>query len=215
MRACSRFLLPLVLPWLALTPAWAQTPVYDAVKDFSIASNPNGVWSYGTVGHSHNHLVEDNTGALNGIPGWTAWIDHRAPPHRTEIARNGTRKVIRYGSIVAPTNELMINPESRGEAYIIFTAPEHGLYRIDAELQAIDKRVASHYVAIFSKNRSVLFVALSAFGQTAEYHHYVTLKAGQQVVVNVLSTMNSIPPPPKVCATGLVLKIKGPVIKAG
>ena len=42
-----------------------QVPDYDAVKDFSIQSNPNGVWSYGwesTLGSTLNlYTVTDTT----------------------------------------------------------------------------------------------------------------------------------------------------------
>lgn len=50
MRSCLRVLFSLALPWVGLAPAWAQTPVYNVVKDFSINSNPNEHWYYDAVG---------------------------------------------------------------------------------------------------------------------------------------------------------------------
>src|SRR5437667_2255515 len=49
------------------------TPDYDAVKDFSIISNPNGVWSYGwlpSLGSPLNLYTVTDTTSVNGISAW-------------------------------------------------------------------------------------------------------------------------------------------------
>lgn len=118
--------------------------------------------------------------------------------------------MIRYNSIVAPVNELLINPENKRVASILFIVRQHGLYRIDAEFQAISKRPASHMVSIDSKSRMLCSV-LDAYGQTAEYHGYKTFDANRSISFNVFSAVGSSPP--EANATGLLLKIKGPVEK--
>ena len=49
----------------------AQAVVYDAAKDFSVASNPNGVWSYGyeTSLGSNLQLYDVGPDTIDGIPG--------------------------------------------------------------------------------------------------------------------------------------------------
>src|SRR6476660_6663080 len=60
------------------------TADYDAVRDFSIVSNPNGVWSYGwtsTLGSPLNlYTVMDST-TFPGLSGWLATgMTMYAPP---------------------------------------------------------------------------------------------------------------------------------------
>jgi hypothetical protein len=38
---------------LLMTTSLAQATAYDASVDFSAVNNPNGVWSYGTIGDAN------------------------------------------------------------------------------------------------------------------------------------------------------------------
>jgi hypothetical protein len=85
--------------------ARAQTPntvpTYDAVKDFSIQSNPNGVWSYGwesTLGSMLNlYTVTDTT----SVSGMSAWLRSGTFPYNPPyVAR---RSVIDSMTMSAPT----------------------------------------------------------------------------------------------------------------
>src|SRR5215469_1133382 len=60
---------------LALASACAQAQTYDAVKDFSITSNPNGVWSYGwapTLGGTFNLYSVTDTASVTGMQAWVS-----------------------------------------------------------------------------------------------------------------------------------------------
>jgi hypothetical protein len=71
------------------------TPDYDAVQDFSIISNPNGVWSYGwqsSLGSPLNLYAVTDTTSVSGMSAWLESGTYFAnPPY---VAHNDTSNVI-------------------------------------------------------------------------------------------------------------------------
>src|SRR6266436_359517 len=71
-----------------------ETPDYDAVQDFSIISNPNGVWSYGwqsSLGSPLNLYAVTDTTTVSGMSAWLEFGTIATPPL---VAHNDTSNVI-------------------------------------------------------------------------------------------------------------------------
>lgn len=101
----------------------AAAPVYDAVNDFSIGSNPNGAWAYGTTGTSLAGLFTAFTIAdTTLIPGVDAWTASGGFP---QVGHNTTGSTINaFGVLHIPADQLFLHPGSAGEyAVVQWTAP--------------------------------------------------------------------------------------------
>lgn len=108
----------------------AAAVIHDAANDFSIASNPNGVWSYGNqtaLGGGFN--LSNSSGLTSGLEYVTdtALI---AP----SAFRNPTNATIIFGGTVeVHPGQLALHPGSMGEYSIVrFTAPISGSYTFSA-----------------------------------------------------------------------------------
>src|SRR5208337_165986 len=83
----------------------AQATVYDVVSGFSLASNPNGPWSY-----LYTDLVSDTllphavTNLPNTTNGLVAWWTVLPIPYSVTVAKNITGGTIDYENIILPTN---------------------------------------------------------------------------------------------------------------
>src|SRR6266853_1771911 len=80
-----------------------ETPDYDAVQDFSIISNPNGVWSYGwqsSLGSPLNLYAVTDTTSISGMSAWLESGTYFAnPPY---VAHNDTSNVICVSTFCVP-----------------------------------------------------------------------------------------------------------------
>jgi hypothetical protein len=137
---------PLLLPavWLCLASvagaAGAQT--YDAAADFSITSNPNGVWSYGwstSRGSNFNRLPTPEP-AFDGVSDlWTgSGVCCSVAP---SVFHNGTNFVDTKASCCAPwpVGGLGFHPGIDGENSIVrWTAPSTGVFKIKATFSGLD-----------------------------------------------------------------------------
>src|SRR5437016_2736184 len=87
------------------------TPDYDSVKDFSIISNPNGVWSYGwqsPLGSPLNLYTVTDTTSVSGMSAWLESGTYSAnPPY---VAHNDTSNVICGSTFCAPPSYLHVHP---------------------------------------------------------------------------------------------------------
>lgn len=139
---------------LTLSPSSAQT--YDAAKDFSTASNPNGVWSYGwsaTLGGSFNRSPTTVSPCGNGLIGWT---DTNAAGY---ILKNVSGQVLNGPCGTGETwqpDELGIQAGPSNQICIVrFTAPADGTYNVQAAFSYIDPNATiTGYVL---KNGAVIF----------------------------------------------------------
>lgn len=125
---------------LSLTPllASAQAPTYDAVRDWSIQSNPNGVWSYGYLtawGAPFTlYTVEDQNNCWPGTSRWTI-TECTAPT----VSHNDTSKTICGETWCFPPSDLGVHPGPNGELSIVrWTAPSSGKYSMRVRFQGID-----------------------------------------------------------------------------
>ncbi len=113
---------------------------YDAVRDFSIQQNPNGVWSYGwesSLGSPLNlYTVTDTTSA----PGMSAWLASGTywanPPY---VAHNDTLKKLCRATFCVPATYLHLHPGFTAELSVVrWTAPSTGRFLIEGGLMGLD-----------------------------------------------------------------------------
>ncbi|RYY12318.1 MAG: hypothetical protein EON55_12550, partial [Alphaproteobacteria bacterium] len=112
----------------AVALAWAsvtQAAVYDAVADFSTASTPNGVWSYGygTAGVGGLSFTAFTTANSSfGSPAWNL-------PGLPLVGQAYTG-----GTVAVPASDLWLHPGNADDlsAIVRFTAPVSGVYDLSA-----------------------------------------------------------------------------------
>ncbi len=138
MKAALRLFLASVLALAA--PSFSNAQHYDPSADFSIANNPNGVWSYGwqsTLGSIFN-LYSEVLPNGHDLADFPLWHLNNNPPL---IVKNAT------GNIVVPPNttityqveQLALHPGSAGQySTLRWTAPSTGSYFLAAAFSGID-----------------------------------------------------------------------------
>lgn len=83
--------------------------VNNVVTDFSVSSNPNGLWTYDYNGVAFNHSQAVSNLLGTGLPGW--WTAE-AIPNLLFIAQNITDRTVTYLTIQDPTNTMWLDSES-------------------------------------------------------------------------------------------------------
>jgi hypothetical protein len=171
--------------------------VYSAAGDFSIASNPNGVWSYGTTGTTLTGpltLFADTKSGIGGIANWVGW-EGTQPMFGDNFPLVGENVGTTTGTsadIVLLPGELAEHPAPDGSyAVVRFTAPSSGVFSLDAVFEgrefqgtgpatSTDVHVLLDGVAIF--NGAVL-----GFGPSSDQSFMTTLAltAGDRVDFSV------------------------------
>ncbi len=123
---------------LATVALPSAASAYSAVGDFSVASNPNGVWSYGWsygVG-SPFHLDTTNTPAYTGLAlgGWLGNVDSAPGAGYPYTLYNGTANpVTNNHTVVYQPGQLGLQPGSSNEDSVVrWTAPFSGTFSIAA-----------------------------------------------------------------------------------
>jgi hypothetical protein len=113
----------------------AHAAVYDAFGDFSIASNPNGVWSYGegVAGISFTPFVNSFSG-----PSFDYWQGSFPQAFAPNVIKNTSGSAFLTSTAVLPTNVLTIHPGPVNDVIVRFTAPTAGLYTYSGRFQVQD-----------------------------------------------------------------------------
>ena len=198
-----------VLAWaLALPAFWAanaQTPQYEAVKNFKITSNPTGSWSYLVAGS----LMPDSTTAFAGVSGWNGWINDQPVPDSAAIAANKTGATIHYLTIVDPPSLLEMDPESNANVTVRFTARSTGTYAIRGGFEGIDTGELSHQVEVRHNGVAFKTATISTYGEKFTFEKELTLAAGDTLdfVNDTGGSYNNL-------STGFNVVIEGPMAPA-
>jgi hypothetical protein len=116
---------------------------YDAALDFSLNSNPNGVWSYGYSTTLSGTMVLDNETVQNSY-GLYIWRNTSVDPNGPSFAFNPTASTI---TITGPTDDMVWNPyqlsmdPGSGGQYCVlrFTPLESGEYQIQGAFSSVDQ----------------------------------------------------------------------------
>ncbi len=129
----------------------AQAATFSAVGDFSLAANPNGVWSYLYVvpGPTTESLTQNCS-----IAGEACWWNGGGIPNSVVIAKNTTNANNSFADVVQPPSVLAMDPESN-TVVLRFTAPWAGIYSISGDFTGIATDNNPHPVAILDNGTSV------------------------------------------------------------
>jgi hypothetical protein len=134
---------------------------YNAVNDFSLASNPNVPWSYGSLSNFTGGTFTLNTMAKRDqlFPGEIGWWNGQFPPNGVQLAKNTTGSTVHYETIVQPPDLLEVDGESK-IADVRWVAPATGVYDITGRFQRIDNCGCEPVeVAIVKNGATMLFDA--------------------------------------------------------
>lgn len=129
---------------IAARPAAAQT--YDAAADFSVTSNANGVWSYGTeaLGSLGTNFTlfttqtDSTSNPVQGTPikGWS--VPGGGLPYVIQNTSSSPQTIPTTAITLAP-GQMNMHPGPAGDYSIIrFTAPTAGAYSLTSVFTGID-----------------------------------------------------------------------------
>jgi hypothetical protein len=144
----------------------ASTPTYDAVKDFSTQSNPNGVWSYGYLTSWGAPLTLYTWGGTcSSTPAMSWWFisSCSGPP---TVAHNDTDKQICSTTWCDPITYLLLHPGPKGELSVLrWTAPYSGWFLLQVSFMGLDYvGPTSTYVHILlNSKRSLLKAPITSY----------------------------------------------------
>ncbi len=185
--------------WVTVLAAWvaglglmlgvaAQThaaTVYSAANDFSLLSNPNGVWSYGYENSLGLTLVLYDVATMDaratlGLDSWTS-SSLGVDPH---IIHNRTSSPLNIaGSVTVPANGLQFHPGPADEFSVIrWTAPAGGAYTLDVAFRGNDfVGPTSTDVHVLHNTTSLFTGNVSAYGPGPSFTTVVTVFCGDTI----------------------------------
>jgi len=134
-----------ILLSLLLPAAWAQQAPrkdadYDAVRDFSIHSNPNGAWSYGYMNGWGSSFTLYTVPDTNCYPGYSfsGWHEE-GQCHIPFVLRNDSDTKICFQTFCIPTGYLFVSPgPDNGIPVVRWTVPSSGKYLMQVTLGGLD-----------------------------------------------------------------------------
>jgi hypothetical protein len=126
---------------ISLSGAAAQAAtIYSAKGDFSIVSNPNGAWAYGTgvAGSSFSPMTVSGYGVLNAnFAYWQVAVPTSLVPL---IGVNTGATTDTFGTLIIPTDVLFMHPGPSTDAIVQWTAPSAGAYQISGSFELLDDK---------------------------------------------------------------------------
>ena len=165
------------------------TADYDAVRDFSITSNPNGVWSYGwqsSLGSPLNFYTVTDSATFNGLSAWLeTGMTMYAPPF---VGHNDTDGTLCYLSFCVPPGYLHLHPGANDELSVVrWTAPTSGTFLLQGAARGLDFYTSTNFLAILNSERHLFSATLTGKrNPPVFFHRTLTVSAGDTIdfVVN-------------------------------
>jgi hypothetical protein len=142
---------------------------WDAVQDFSTASNPTSAWSYGwasSLGGTFQLLTSNQACPGTGIDCWQNGLQY---PDTASVAKNSTPYDIYYISVVVPTNALWLGAQANS-VIVRWTAPTPGDYSIIGRFQGIDTYLSPVNIAILQNGATLLWTdSFTFYGEAKSF----------------------------------------------
>ena len=164
----------------AQTPQWKNAD-YDAVRDFSSQSNPNGVWSYGWESTFAGPLTLYTGVGSCETPGISWW--YLACQTQPVLGHNDTDKVVCYYDFCLPPTYLLLHPGPAGEFSVLrWTAPSSGVFLVEGTFVGIATAPTTTdvHVLVNSKN-SLLSGPITSYGWPLSFKLKGKVVAGDTV----------------------------------
>jgi len=166
---------------IALSTAVAQSATFDPAADFSLAGNPNGLWTYGYSQTLGSPLVlHTNSGSGDGLEYWNTEVVIGLP----WIVRNTTTNPILWaGTATFAPGGLSLHPGAFGEVEVLrFTVPVTGRYLVSGAFFGQDwvgPTTSDGHILV--NGVSIFDAVISDFGTAHTFSTNLTLVAGTQL----------------------------------
>ncbi len=136
-----------------------RAPDYDAVKDFSIQSNPNGVWSYGYLASWNVPLTLFAWGGTCDVSGISWWFISHCDG-LTSVAHNDTTQTVCWTTVCQPPDYLLLNPINGQLSVLRWTAPSSGKFLVQVTFAGLDHvGPTSTYVYVLHNSKRLFLKA--------------------------------------------------------
>ena len=170
-----RNLLVLLMLLLAST---AQATVFNVVNDFSLASNPNGVWTYGsesTLGGTFSPYLSSGTHSS----GLEVWSNGSLP---LDFYNPTGSPIFLAGTVNIPTGAAGFHPGPSGEYSLFrFTTPFAGTYNLSVSFTGFDVVGTTTDVHVLQGSSSLFSGDIHGYLSTASYIGSLSLAANEIV----------------------------------
>lgn len=154
----------------------------DAAADFSLASNPNGVWSYGWSTLLGGGLVLDTVTLSSG--GVDQWRGNLASDGNPSVFKNTTLATVTGGTVTLAPLQLAMHPGPSGEyAKIRYTATSTGSYNVYGDFIGQDATTTD--VHILLNGLSFYSGSITGFLNTASHSSVQFLNSGDTLEMAV------------------------------
>ncbi len=160
----------LAISQIASAQSQKTAPTYDAVKDFSTQSNPNGVWSYGYLTSWGAPLtLYVWGGTCDQYPGMSWWLTSQCGDVPT-VAHNDTDKTNCFGTICVPPDYLDFDVRSQ-LSVLRWTAPSSGTFLLQVNAEGLDCCTTSTYFhVLLNSKRSFLKAPINSYQWPLSFH---------------------------------------------
>ena len=159
---------------------------YNAADDFSLNSNPNGVWGYGYSTTLGGAMVLDDENVQNTY-GLYIWRNAGLDPNGPSFAFNPTASIITItggtDDMVWNPYQLSMDPGSGGQYCVLrFTPPESGEYQIQGAFSSVDQYFGAKTDVHILLNGTSFFDS-EVYGTTSvtDFNQTIQLNAGDVV----------------------------------
>jgi hypothetical protein len=167
--------------------AQANDQTYDAAADFSLDSNPNGVWSYGyslTLTGDFTPYTRSSTLTF-GNPNFSSWRGDLSPfGDGTPLAVQNTADTTQQGAGAnLDPGQLALHPGEEGEVSIVrWTAPDAGTIYLDATFTGRDNvHGTTTDVHVLFNGTSIFDGSINGFLDTTSYTDTFSVLAGDVI----------------------------------
>jgi hypothetical protein len=167
--------------------AQADDQTYDAAGDFSLDSNPNGVWSYGySLTLTGDFTLYTQSGTVTfGNPNFSSWRGDLSPAgDGTPLAVQNTADTTQQGrGANLDPGQLALHPGEEGEVSIVrWTAPEAGTIYLGATFTGRDNvHGTTTDVHVLFNGTSIFDGSINGFLDAASYTDMFSVLAGDVI----------------------------------
>ena len=172
---------PTATPTVTPTPTPTPSVTYNAVNDFSLTNNPNGVWSFGTKTSNASFTAYANNGQpWNGV---RVWSNNPGGVCCDMVAKNTTGTTLSYAGVISqPADLLNLHPNGNGnKAAVRWTAPANGTYQFQGRFQGLDTVGTTTDATILRNGTPIWSNNVNGFGTQVNYDLTLALTAGEVI----------------------------------
>jgi hypothetical protein len=161
---------------------------WDAVRDFSTVSNPNGAWTYGdelSLGGAFNPFPLSATLFTDG----PCWYNGAVLPNEAYVCLSTSQYTQQQLTVIVPNDMLYMGAQTN-VVVARWTAPSSGTFWILGQFRGLDLLQPQLTIAIYENGTQPLYTnSLGFFGDYQDFSlSNVTLQAGTTIDFAVTST---------------------------